>query len=349
MPELHSLHRLVAPSPGELFAVLSDLLPGLSRHQARRAIAAGLVKVAGSIATTPTLALVGGERIEADLGKGIRKAWLARRHGAVAPGVAPFKILFRDRHLVVVDKSAGLLSVPVHDGEPARRGTGADHVPGLLRKQWRAEGHEASFIGTVHRLDRDTSGCLCFALARPAQRLLAAQFAGTSAVRTYRCLVEGHPRQESGEVTGKQGRDDATGRRALVEDDEPGVVAITRWKVLRRFALGAELEVDLGTGRTHQIRVAMAHLGHPVFGDRVYNRRPSRPGTPHALRLMLHALTLELDHPATGERLKSLAPIPDEYAGFVRLLERGSPAGSAAAPAPRAEPARPRPERRPRH
>ena len=119
-------------------------------------------------------------------------------------------------------------------------------------------------------------------------------------------VVAGNPRHDADEIRGKQGRGE-DGRRALVDEDEPGVEAVTRYKVLRRFAHAAELEVELGTGRTHQVRVALAAIGCPVLGDRVYAK-----GNPHAraARLMLHAHTLEVDHPRTGSRLRVESPLP---------------------------------------
>jgi 23S rRNA pseudouridine1911/1915/1917 synthase len=324
MAELYSLHHLTVTAVGEpLFAVLATHLPGLSRHQARRAVTAGLVAVDGKVVLKPTQPL--GERptrLDCDLRHGIASAFHARLHDAVAPTEKPFTILHEDRSLVVVDKAAGVLSAPMHrhDGGPPERG----HVPELLRRSWRKQGREAGFIGVVHRLDQDTSGCLCFALTHEAQRLIAAQFATHGAHRVYRCLVMKAPRRDQDTIRGLLGRG-ADGRRTLVEEGESGKEAVTHFRVLQRFAHGAELEVSLETGRTHQIRVSLAAIGCPVYGDRVYGlahqrvRRGQTP-PPKPPRLMLHAHRLDLDHPATGARLEVTAPLPACFAAFAGLL-----------------------------
>jgi 23S rRNA pseudouridine1911/1915/1917 synthase len=324
MPELYSLHRLSISAPGEaLFAALSTALPGLSRHLARQAVTAGLVKVDGAAVLQPKHLLgEGATRIECDLRHGIKAPLRARIHDAAPPAEKPFTIVYEDHSLVVVNKAVGILSAPQHQAgsmDPPERG----HVPELLRRAFRKQGKDMRFIGVVHRLDKETSGCLCFALNREAQRLLAIQFATHAAARTYRCLVTRAPRKDEDTITGVIGRDQ-DGRRALVDEDEPGKETITHFRVLHRYAIGAELEVRLETGRTHQIRVSLAAIGCPVFGDRVYGLRirPIRdaPPPPKAPRLMLHAHVLALDHPLTGDRIEAVSPIPPAFAEFTKLL-----------------------------
>jgi 23S rRNA pseudouridine1911/1915/1917 synthase len=324
MPELYTLHRLSLAAPGEsLFAALSTALPGLSRHLARQAVTAGLVRVDGAVVLQPKQALPAGTaRIECDLRHGIKAPLRARIHDAIPPAEKPFTIVYEDRSLVVVNKAFGVLSAPQHQAgsmEPPERG----HVPELLRRAFRKQGKDPRFIGVVHRLDKDTSGCLCFALSRESQRLIAAQFASHAAGRTYRCLVTRAPRKDEDTIIGTIGRDQ-DGRRALVDDDDPGKQTITHFRVLHRLRLGAELEVRLETGRTHQIRVSLAAIGCPVYGDRVYGLRirPARdlPPPPKAPRLMLHAHVLSLDHPITGARIEAVSPIPPAFADFAKLL-----------------------------
>jgi 23S rRNA pseudouridine1911/1915/1917 synthase len=365
MPELYSLHRLTIAEPGaHLFAALSAAIPGLSRHQARQAVSAGLVTVGGARVLEPKFVLPASAQVTCDLRHGIKKAFLAKVHAEVAPTEKPFTILYEDTSLVIVDKAAGIVSAPMQAGE---RG----HVPELLRRAMRKRGRDIHHIGVVHRLDKDTSGCLCFALNRTAQRLIAAQFAAHAASRVYRCLVGGSPRQDADTLSGRIAHG-KFGRRVLLRDDaraddeddgdeddereddrddedyeddddgfdevrrdnrrgkddgRRGKEAVTRFKVLRRFPRAAELEVELETGRTHQIRVSLAAIGCPVIGDRVYGfRGPDRrvkPGEkppPKPPRLMLHAHRLALDHPLTGERLVVEAPIPPIFAEFARLL-----------------------------
>ncbi len=325
MAELYSLHRLSVAAAGEpLFATLAMAIPGLSRHRAREAVSAGLVKVEGATVIEPKHALgVGPTRLECDLRHGIKAPLRARLHAEVAPATKPFGVVYEDSSLVVVDKAVGVISAPVHKageiGAPER-----GHVPELLRRMYRKQGRELRFIGVVHRLDKETSGCLCFALTREAQRLIAVQFASHAAARTYRCFVTKAPRKDQDTIVGNIGRD-AHGRRALVEDDEPGKESITHFRVLHRYARGAELEVRLETGRTHQIRVSLSAIGCPIYGDHLYlsHRPKTRDETPppKAPRLMLHAHVLELDHPVTGERLKVVAPIPPAFGEFAKLLK----------------------------
>jgi 23S rRNA pseudouridine1911/1915/1917 synthase len=314
MSEPWRLHTGTIDGATPLFAAVAALA-GVSRIQARRAVLAGLVSVGGEPAKEPN-ATPSGE-LAVDLRQGVRAAWLARKHGD-EPGGRKLAILHRDDALVIVDKAAGVLSAPTHQGGP--EGPERGHVPELLRRILRKQGQESPFIGQVHRLDKDTSGCLCLALTRDAQRILSAQFAGDAAKRVYRCLVAGQPEQDEAEVVGAmdRGRD---GRRRFVEGAEDGVRAVTRFKVLRRFQRGCELEVELATGRTHQIRTTLASMACPIWGDRVYNRR-RRDGDPVAPRLMLHACRIELDHPADGRRLAVAAPMPEPYLEFSRMLGR---------------------------
>jgi 23S rRNA pseudouridine1911/1915/1917 synthase len=330
MADIYTLHKLSIDDPGApLFAAIATAIPGLSRHQARLAVAAGLVKVQGQVERGAKVELPAKARVEVDLRHGVRKPFLAKVHKAPAPNDKPFTILHQDDALVIVDKVAGVLSAPSARGE---RG----HVPELLRRALRKRGQEPRFLGVVHRLDQDTSGCLCVALTREAQRLLQAQFAEHTAARAYRCLVHGAPRKDEDTLAGKiaHGR---YGRRVLLkpgdEDEEDrGKEAVTRFRVLRRFKRGdrdraAELEVELETGRTHQIRVSLAAIGCPVIGDHVYGFRGEdrslRPGDqplPRPPRLLLHAWKLALDHPVTGDRIEVEAPLPTAFADYARLI-----------------------------
>ena len=311
-------HRLtLQPGPDPLYAALAAAgVPGLTRVKARHAVEGGLATVDGRVELDPKLVIHKPIAVELDLRQGIERAYLARRHGAGASG-QPLAIVFADSRVVVVDKPSGVLSVPGPADAAGKVERG--HVPELLRRILHKQGHPRLHIGIIHRLDKETSGCLIFALDHEAQRLLGEQFASHAAKRTYRALVEGQPRGEAGEVRGRQGRG-RDGRRTLVDDDEAGVEAVTRWKVLRRFAHGAEVEATLETGRTHQIRVALAEIGCPVWGDRVYRDRRWRPPVVRAPRLMLHAERLAFDHPTDGRRVEVQAPLPPAFADMVAKL-----------------------------
>lgn len=310
MSGLYALHRLVLPEAGRpLAAALAEAVPGLSRRVARRAIIAGLVRIGAETVTAPAAIVPrDGCTVELDLRHGWRRAWLARRYGA-PPARLRLAILHRDDELCIVDKPAGLPSVP-----PPGGGARTPHLGALLKRQLARGGVRPPHLGLVHRLDRLTSGCVAVALNREAQRVLAAQFAARAAERIYRCLVRGRPRQEAGVLRARQGRG-PDGRRALVGPDEPGVEAETHWRVLARWREGCELEVRLATGRTHQVRVALAALGCPVLGDPLYGPRPAR-----APRLYLHAWQLALDHPGDGRRLRVTAPLPEDWAAGIALL-----------------------------
>jgi 23S rRNA pseudouridine1911/1915/1917 synthase len=202
----------------------------------------------------------------------------------------------------------------------------------MLRRVYRKRGQDLRFIGVVHRLDKETSGCLAMALTREAQRLLSTQFASHAAARTYRCLTVRTPRKTEDTLRGTMGRR-LDGRRTLVNEDDAdgdGKEMITHFRVLRSFKgkdgrdLGAELEVRLETGRTHQIRVSLAAIGCPVYGDQVYgltNRmtKDTAPA-PKAPRMMLHAHLLAFDHPLSGDRIEVTAPIPPVFDEFARHL-----------------------------
>ncbi|MBA3700547.1 MAG: RluA family pseudouridine synthase [Planctomycetes bacterium] len=350
MADLYSLHRLTIAAPGEpLFAALAAAIPGLSRHKARLAITAGLVKIAGAMVLEPKTPLDASSKVECDLRHGIKAAFKARVYESLPPMAKPFDIVYQDSQVVVVDKAAGLVSAPTHKpgiGTPER-----GHVPELLRRVFRKRGQDIRFLGVVHRLDKETSGCLAIALSREAQRLLSAQFASHAAARTYRCLTVRTPRTKEDTLRGVMGRR-PDGKRTLVKSeprendrgsdrghdddadsddrDHDGKEMITHFRVLRSFKdkdgrdLGAELEVRLETGRTHQIRVSLAAIGCPVYGDHVYGligrAAKDAPLTPKPPRMMLHAHLLAFDHPITGDRVEVVAPIPPVFDEFARLL-----------------------------
>jgi 23S rRNA pseudouridine1911/1915/1917 synthase len=228
------------------------------------------------------------------------------------------EVLWSDHRLVVVNKAPGILAAPgkADPGGRVERG----HVPELLRRILHKQGRKIGFMGIIHRLDKDTSGCLILAFDHEAQRMVSEQFSTHSAARTYHALVENHPHGDDGVIRGKQGRRD--GRRVLVDEDEPGVEAVTRWKVLKRYPLGTAIEATLETGRTHQIRVALNSLGCPVWGDRVYRDRRWRVPAAQAPRLMLHAHKLAFDHPDDGRRVEVVAPIPPVFGEFAAVLDK---------------------------
>jgi len=166
--------------------------------------------------------------------------------------------------------------------------------------------------GIVHRLDKDTSGVLLVARSDPAHRALAAQFSGRTVEKTYLALVQGRVRNDTGRITKPIARDPMR-RTRMTTRIATGRTALTEYRLLERFDKFTYLEVRIGTGRTHQIRVHLASLGHPVAGDSLY-------GAARATRMFLHAWRISFDSPATGKRVQVEAPLADELQQWLNGL-----------------------------
>lgn len=337
----HQHHITVSGEASALVDALVRALPALSRRRAREAVLSGLVRVQGAQVIDPKSLVEPGNQVDLDLAHGIPHHQ-ARAAGSTPDRSAPpFTVLYEDDEVVVLDKAAGILSAPGGEEE------GRDNVLGRLRLFWRRQGREVPFLGVVHRIDLATSGCLVVARTRHAQHILQAQFSGEGAGRTYTALVVGNPRRDQDTLTGTIGRGE-DGRRALVADPTLGKSAITHFRVVERFAQAAHLELNLGTGRTHQIRIHTAAIGCPVLGDPVYSRelrKNKRVAAGSTLgirvpRLMLHAHGVAFDHPRHGRRIEVKAPLPEIFTTVCATLRRAKPATpGASAPTPR-KPAR---------
>jgi 23S rRNA pseudouridine1911/1915/1917 synthase len=206
------------------------------------------------------------------------------------------RIVHLDDRLAVVDKPAGLV---VHPAPGVRGPTMVDLLAGILG------GGEAERPGIVHRLDKDTSGLLVVARDPDAHRRLAAMVKARELRRTYLALVEGRPRSRSGTIDAPLGRDyRAPAKRAV--GGRGRRQAVTRFTVVEALSGAALLEVDLETGRTHQIRVHLAAIGHPLIGDPRYGR----PGALGLARQFLHSARLGFRHPFTGDELDLHSPLP---------------------------------------
>jgi 23S rRNA pseudouridine1911/1915/1917 synthase len=222
-----------------------------------------------------------------------------------AAPTAPFSVPYRDEHLLVVDKPPGLV---VHPAKGHRLGTLSQLLVGT------AAGGDAGRPGIVHRLDRDTSGLLVVARSDEAHRLLQAALAARHIEREYRALVVGHPPARSGTIDAPIGRDPQVRTRMAVGGNAPRE-ARTHFTLERALAGFALLHVKLETGRTHQIRVHMQAIGHPVAGDPEYGAA----GALGLERQFLHAARLAFDHPLTGERIEVRSELPADLA---QALER---------------------------
>jgi 23S rRNA pseudouridine1911/1915/1917 synthase len=283
--------------------------PGLSRRRARDVIEKGQVTVDG------TLVREAGR----DVAEGATIHWDPNRK-ALPRARCSLSVLHEDAHVIVIDKPAGLLSVP--------SAPGAHHEDTALARvrdyaaRLRPRG---SYVERVHRLDRDTSGALAFALSREARAGLVRAFRAHRIERRYLAIVDGEPRADDGAVDVPLREAWVSGRRGVAREGEEGRPARTHWHVRERLAGAALLEVTLDTGRQHQIRVHLAHVGLPVRGDPVYGR--PRRGRPPAPRLLLHAQALAFDHPVTGERVAVSSPLPEDFARDLAALRRAARSG----------------------
>ena len=292
---------------------LAALLPGLSRTRAQAAIEAGRVTVDGHLAKA-SLPLEAGMRIV--MTPDVAPARGPAEDQAAEIARAPeLDIVYEDAHILVLNKAAGVV---VHPAPGHTDGTLVDalraHVPGLD-----TAGEDTTRPGIVHRLDKDTSGLLVVAKDAASHAGLARQMKEHTTVKRYLALVEGQMPVPEGVIEAPIGRDPRYRQRmAIVRAGAGGREARTRFRVLRYAKGRSLLEMQLETGRTHQIRVHLAAVQHPVVGDTVYGR----PQPPRPPRQFLHAAHLELAHPATGEWLVFDAPLPPDLAAFLAEWER---------------------------
>lgn len=226
---------------------------------------------------------------------------------ATRPARSRFTRLYEDEHILVLDKPAGLLTIPPETPAPGDEDTVLARVRDYMERRRGPEG----YVGTLHRLDRDTSGALAMALTREAHERGRELFGRHAFERTYLALVDGVPDPDIGTIDWPIATAYVQGRRRVAARGEPSLPALTHYVV--RHAYGdraALLEVTLETGRQHQIRVHLAQFGHPVLGDRVYGTDVTAAAAP---RQMLHARTLAFPHPMTGARIAVEAPAPEDF------------------------------------
>jgi len=287
----------------------AELLPEYSRSRLKAWIDAGRLTIGGRSLKPRTL-LKGGEELalEAELEAAV----------AVAPEAIALTIVHSDDDVLVVDKPAGLV---VHPGAGNWSGTLQNallHLDAELAALPRA--------GLVHRLDKDTSGLLLVARTLTSQTALTEALAIRAIKRTYRGICQG-VLTGGGEIDAPIGRHRRERTKMAVVDG--GREARTRYRVVERFRAHTYCEIDLETGRTHQIRVHMAHIGAPLVGDPVYGGRPRLPPEPTPelsdglrgfRRQALHASRLAFTHPSTGVALAFDSPLPPDFAGLLALL-----------------------------
>jgi len=285
--------RLAVEEPAELFRFLASRLAGWHRNTLRERLRAGCVQVNGEAVTRSNHALRAGDEVQVVAHAQGRRQTQMRAGRGLEP-------LYEDEDLIAINKPAGLLSVST---ERQRERTAL----ALLREALSRPGRPQR-LWPVHRLDRGTSGVLLFARSRETCERVRADWSAAS--KTYLAIVDGNPAPAEGTIEEPLWEDNAlfvhAGRRPGARE------ARTRYRRLETSRGRALLEVELDTGRRHQIRVHLAWLGHPVVGDERYGR-----GAP---RLGLHALRLGLPHPRNGDRLVLEAPAPE---AFTRLFDKG--------------------------
>lgn len=291
---------------------LADHIPGYSRTRAQEALKRGMVEVDGRRAKASQV-LLAGQRLTL-LETPDTAPPLDERRPLPESGGPPLDIIFEDADLLVVNKPAGMV---VHPAPGHLTGTLVNallaHAPGL------ATGDQPSRPGIVHRLDKDTSGLLIVAKRPEAHLGLARQMKDHSMVKRYLALVEGQMPVPEGVIDAPIGRDARQRQRmGLVSTQQGGRAARTRFRVLDEAQGRSLLELQLETGRTHQIRVHLAAVSHPVVGDDVYGR--AQPPSPP--RQFLHASHLEFAHPLSGEWLVFDAPLPQDLAEFLAAWKR---------------------------
>jgi 23S rRNA pseudouridine1911/1915/1917 synthase len=291
-----------------LDVALIKLHPVLSRRRARDVIEKGQVSVEGRTVLEPGRLVAPTTAIAWDPNLKARS-----RVRASIP------LLHEDDDVLVVDKPAGLLAVPT-----APDAKGEDTALARVQEYAARRHPRRPYVGVVHRLDRDTSGALAFALSPPARSALRDLFRAHRMERRYAAIVEGVPPAEEGKVDAPIYDVYEAGRRRLARPGEPAHDARTRWRVVERFPAGALLEVELETGRQHQIRLHLAHVGLPIVGDPVYGRSARRTVT--APRQMLHARHLAFVHPMTGERVEAESALPPDFRETLAAL-RGRRSG----------------------
>ena len=298
------LHPTSEDSGARLDSFLAAQLEGVSRSAAARLLEEGRV-LCGGRALGKSYRIAGGEELEVQLSE-------AAETEVAAQDIA-LDVVYEDEDVIVVNKPTGLVVHPapghpdgtlvnalLHHCGDSLSGVGGEKRPGI-----------------VHRIDRDTSGLIIAAKNDAAHLGLSAQLADHTLSRTYECLVVGNLREDSGTVDAPIGRHH-TDRKKMTVTQRNSRHAVTHWEVIARYRGVTHVRCRLETGRTHQIRVHMAHIGHPILGDTVYGAKKAVPGLTGQC---LHAAALRFIHPRTGEAVELRCPLPEEFTAYLKKLE----------------------------
>lgn len=279
-------------SPDRLDRFLSRAVPGLSRSKVQRLIMDGKVRVNGRPLRRPSYQVRGGEELSLEIPP--------PETSELKPQKIPLNILHEDEWLLVLDKPAGLVVHP-----------GAGHSEGTLVNALLAHGPKLSRMGgavkpgLVHRLDKDTSGLMVVAKDDATHWNLSRQFAGRSVLRVYQAVVRGQVQRTEGTINAPIGRHPVQRKKMAVRHDSERD-AITKYKVLKRFKAATLIELYPQTGRTHQLRVHLASIGHPILGDAEYGVQGGFS------RQALHAHRLGFRHPAIEQWVEFSSPLPPD-------------------------------------
>ena len=290
-------HQLLVPkeqSKLRLDQFLAKQLPEYSRSRLQQLILGGFVQL-NNVTTRPRQIVRSGDKIEL-IEPPLEKI-------ETRPEPIPLEILFEDDDLIVINKAAGLT---VHPGAGHREHTLVNALLSHCATLSGIGGKERP--GIVHRLDKETSGCLVAAKNDVAHRELSKQFAARTVEKIYLALVAGKLRKATGIIEEKIGRHPVHRQRMSVTSSR-GRTAKTEYRVIRSSDQASLIECRLHSGRTHQIRVHLHHLGHPVLGDKIYAPKVGK----NYPRQMLHAWKLGFRHPRTGEWKTFEAPLPDDF------------------------------------
>ncbi|TBR57962.1 RluA family pseudouridine synthase [Mastigocladus laminosus UU774] len=287
---------------------LTEQLTELSRSRIQQLIEQGQVQLNSKVCTSKKMVVRLGDRISVTIPP-------AQPLELTAEDI-PLDILYEDDHILILNKTAGLVVHPA-PGHPDGTLVNAilahcPHLPGIGGVQR---------PGIVHRLDKDTTGAIAIAKTEFAHQHLQAQLKAKTAQREYLGVIHGVPKTESGTVDLPIGRHPVDRKKmAVVSTEKGGRPAVTHWRILERLSNYTLMHFQLETGRTHQIRVHSAHIGHPIIGDPVYSSGRSvgvnLPGQ------ALHAWRLRLEHPVSGEWIEATAPIPQTLTTLLEVLRR---------------------------
>lgn len=292
---------------------LASQLPEYSRAYLQKLVKSGTVKLDGNVFSLNKTLLPGKGIITVELPE------IQSNNEPVAEDFV-FDLLYEDSVMAIINKPAGVV---VHPAPGNPDGTVVNALLSRYPELRSAELPDGSRPGIVHRLDKDTSGCLAVARTPEAQAKLCEAFAARETGKIYLALTAGVPMQKNGRIENLIGRH-VVNRQKMAVVERNGKIAISEYEVMAEGRINniktALVKVRIYTGRTHQIRVHLASLGCPVLGDELYGGSRVCPGIP---RQMLHAWKLKLPHPVTGEIIKVQAPIPEDIECFYKLMKSG--------------------------